>query len=391
MEERTKRLIEFCQGIYSKENGKALYEKYYEDIQAITPQDLMLIQHEQLKLGLSVQEMLDFVDKLINVFHKPLSVYSWKHPAEGTFLYYLIEENAGLVAQLERFKDIVKKDDISAYKDELGTFIDMVTPYGEHLLKLENILFPYLEKKMERYEGLKILWALHDETRRELKDLAVQLTAEPFDERSVNIGIGQLYFKLYGLVQKQELILFPCATEVLEEADFAQMHKQSFEYGFPFIEKPEMSVTEADGTGIRYGGLQKLFVTDTGHFDLEQLDLILGALPVDITLVDENDKVAYFSRPKERIFPRSAAVIGRDVRNCHPSDSVHVVMAIIEAFKKGERDSANFWIQMRGMFIYIEYVALRNSDGTYRGTLEITQELSKLRALEGQQRLLNWE
>ena len=124
--------------------------------------------------------------------------------------------------------------------------------------------------------------------------------------------------------------------------------------------------------------------------DFEQLSLLLDALPIDMTLVDENDKVAYFSRPKDRIFPRSIAVIGRDVRNCHPPESVHVVEAIIASFRRGDKDEAEFWLQMKGLFIYIQYFALRNENGQYRGTLEVSQEINKLRALEGERRLLEW-
>jgi hypothetical protein len=129
---------------------------------------------------------------------------------------------------------------------------------------------------------------------------------------------------------------------------------------------------------------------DTGHMTLEQINLMLTHLPVDLTFVDENDRVAYYSEG-ERIFPRSPAIIGREVRNCHPPKSVHVVNKILDAFKSGSRDTAEFWIELGGRFLYIRYFAVRDAKGFYRGTLEVSQDLTEIRKLEGQQRLLDWE
>ncbi|MBN2655754.1 MAG: DUF438 domain-containing protein, partial [Spirochaetales bacterium] len=117
---------------------------------------------------------------------------------------------------------------------------------------------------------------------------------------------------------------------------------------------------------------------------------LLKNLPFDMTYVDENDKVAYYSEGKERIFPRSPGIIGREVANCHPPKSVHVVEKIVEALKKGEKDQAEFWIKMNGMFIHIRYFPIFDEQGKYRGIIEVSQEVSGIRALEGERRLLDW-
>ncbi len=394
MEQRIINLINFCQGIYRNENGKALYHEYLTDIQSVTPQDVIFIENEQLKMGLSPKEMLTFVGKLMNVFNKPLSAYEWKKPIEGTFLYDMMTENEALINQLEAFKTVVKLGKIQENLRQVLEFLIGIQGYYVHFLKLENILFPTMEKKMERFNGLKIMWSLHDEVRKRLSLLMRLLDGEQvdeqLDEKQINIEIGQLYFDLYGLVQKQKLILFPSATELLDEKELQEMHQQSFEYGFAFIEKPILKEIYQTTELHRYDELGKLLTMDTGHLDLEQLSLIFNALPLDLTLVDEYDKVTFFTTPKDRIFPRSVAVIGRDVRNCHPPESVHIVEAILVSFKNGEKNEASFWFQMKGLYIYIQYIALRNAEGKYRGTLEISQEIGKLRALEGQRRLLEW-
>jgi PAS domain S-box-containing protein len=129
---------------------------------------------------------------------------------------------------------------------------------------------------------------------------------------------------------------------------------------------------------------------DTGALSLEQINLVLKNLPVDLTFVDENDEVRYFSAGKERIFSRSAGIIGRRVQNCHPEKSVHIVNRILDEFKAGTRDVAGFWIQLKGKFIYIRYFAIRDEQGKYRGTLEVTQDITEIKKLEGERRLLDW-
>lgn len=396
MDDKIKRLVDYCQGLYRGEDGKTLYLKYLEDIQSITPQELVLVEYEQLKLGLTPKQLLTVVDKLINVFYKSLSQYGWQHPGPNTFINDLMLENTGLRAYLDAFKSKIKAYQLSDLVPDLRQFLSVTKTYNAHLLKIENILFPYMERADERFNGLQIMWSLHDDLRGLWKSLT-EILAEHHDASMINfdelnIKIGELYFMLYGLAQKQELVLFPSATERLTPEVMLSMRQQSAEYDFSFIEKPEIDVKHASITQINNTpkGLLNFFESETGHMDMEQLQLLLDCLPIDMTLVDEHDKVAFFSRPKDRIFPRSAAIIGRDVRNCHPPESVHVVEDILKAFKRGEQDEASFWIQMRGMFIHIQYFALRNSDGTYRGTLEVSQEISHLRALEGERRLLDW-
>jgi hypothetical protein len=391
MEKRLENLIAFSQGVFRRENGRALYEKYLEDIKTVTPSDLMLVQHEQLKQGLTPREMAGFVDKLMNVFHEPLSTYPWEKPGEDTFIGLLMAENRGLKEILEAFKAVIKEGDHDRNRERIKNFIDEIEIYNEHLLKLENILFPMMEKKMERFKGLAILWVVHDESRDLIKSLKDQVRRRKMDHGDLGRLLGALYFKLFGLIEKQELVLFPAAMDHLTEEEHEGMHLQSFEYGFAYIEAPDKPRGPGDREDLTFDPLSGLFQSETGHFDLQQLMGIFQHLPVDLTLVDENDKVAYFSKPKERIFPRSKAVIGRDVRMCHPPDSVHMVEKIMAAFKKGDRDRASFWSEMSGLFLFIQYHALRDKEGRYRGTLEVTQEISDLRALEGERRLLDWE
>ncbi len=129
---------------------------------------------------------------------------------------------------------------------------------------------------------------------------------------------------------------------------------------------------------------------DRGALTPEQIDLMLTHLPVDVSFVDEHDTVRYYSASPNRIFRRTPTVIGRKVQNCHPPDSVAVVERIVEAFRRGERDTAEFWIELNGRFIHIRYFALRDKAGAYRGVLEVSQDATGIRGLRGERRLLDW-
>jgi PAS domain S-box-containing protein len=195
------------------------------------------------------------------------------------------------------------------------------------------------------------------------------------------------------MITKEEKILFPMCLEMFDEADWARVKKGEEEIGYAWIAPaPAWSPATADAAGAGAaagpGGLR--LALDTGALTAEQIDLMLTRLPVDISFVDEDDTVVYYSGTPERIFPRTPGVIGRKVQNCHPPKSVDVVERILKAFRSGERDAAEFWIDSHGRFIHIRYLALRDKAGTYKGTLEVTQDATAIRRLQGERRLLDW-
>jgi DUF438 domain-containing protein len=333
---------------------------------------------------------------VINVFYKSLANYSWEWPGKNSFMDFLMQENHALIEKLEGIKEILKDKSRKDMKKELIPRIYELQEFNQHYFKKENILFPFLEKKMKKFDGLAIMWALHDEARAELKKVIECLESEACSEAELNTELGKLFFAMYGLAQKEELILFPAASEIITESEWIEMQRQSLEYEFPFIEKPEPGIERdsisADMNKTISGFTEDChFVTETGTLDFEQMLAIFNALPIDLTFVDENNKVKFFTKPKDRIFPRSPAIIGRDVEKCHPPESVHVVIKILDAFKAGTQDNAIFWIKVKGRMVLIQYFALRNSKGKYLGTLEVSQDITEVVKLEGERRLLQFE
>lgn len=129
----------------------------------------------------------------------------------------------------------------------------------------------------------------------------------------------------------------------------------------------------------------------TGSLSKDEIESLFNSLPFDITFVDKDDHVKYFSNGKKRIFVRSKVIIGRKVQKCHPQKSVHIVNKIVDSFKSGERDVAEFWIPMDGRLIHIRYFAVRNNNGKYLGTIEVTQDLTDIKKIHGEKRLLDWQ
>lgn len=401
-EKRLESLLSLSLGLMSGENGKELIDKYREDIDHMTPYDLVRLEDRQIRMGIGTKEIKQYIDKVINVFYESLKDYRWVKPQEGTFLYYLMLENSMYEFQLQKVKVILRgyKDRDVPGRDEIsGELLSHFTTFSDfesHYIKIENILFPVLENKWDYYRPLKVMWSLHDDIRKKLKEILVLLKSEEASWKEIIKEVGQFYFLVYGMIQKENLVLFPIARETIDDEDWQSMHRQSFEYPFPFIEAPskpeESSIRKSEpGSQSRLLNGELFFQSETGNLNTEQINLMMNTLPLDITLVDENNKVVYFSGGKERFFPRSPAIIGRDVKNCHPPESVDIVEKIVESFRNREKDKASFRIKMKGHFIVIEYYALRDKAGVYRGVLEVSQDISELKRMEGEKRLLDWE
>ncbi|MDK9711823.1 DUF438 domain-containing protein [Acidaminobacter sp.] len=400
-ETRVSRLVDYVRGVLKKQDGKSLYLEFRSDLEAVTPQEVFEIMNHVWSSGTGYDDILSVLDKIINVFYHALSSYTWPKPEPNSFIDLMLRENQAMNAKMDQVKAVLKQGKTLENREKLLETLTPLLEFEAHYLKKENILFPVMEQRMPRFEGVGIMWALHDNTRANLKHVIQMLTEGTASEQEINAELGQLFFNMIGLDQKESLILYPCASEVLDPETFKAMTQQSFEYGFPFLDPQTLpEPVSADGLSAphptpNFQGLE--INTGTGTLSADQLVMMLNALPVDMTYLDENDKVRYFSRPKDRFFPRSAAIIGRDVRYCHPPQSVDKVLDIVQAFKEGRQDTASFWIDLRGRKVLIQYFALRtpgaSADGppTYRGVLEVSQDITDIQKMEGQRRLLSWE
>jgi DUF438 domain-containing protein len=228
------------------------------------------------------------------------------------------------------------------------------------------------------------MWGKHDEIRELFKKAEAE---DPASEPTLQA----LTLEITEMITKEEKILIPMALEVLSDAEWKEVSDGARGLGYCWITPDEVWVPVTGTSDARpdqaAGGDIDL---DVGHMSPDLLNLMMRHLPIEMSLVNENDEVVYYSQTKERIFPRTPAVIGRKVQNCHPPSSIDTVNRILAAFKNGEKDVAEFWLEMKGMFINIRYFAVRDDKNVYRGCLEVTQDVSHIRSLDGERRLLDW-
>jgi DUF438 domain-containing protein len=264
----------------------------------------------------------------------------------------------------------------------------------KHYQRKENLLFPFLEK-LDITGPPKVMWGKHDEVRDMLKGAIEALAVEGPVTTGDAAALAEIVLKpatsaIADMTMKEEEILFPMSMDKLTDADWYDIAIQTAEIGYCLYD-PQVEWKPVGIDLTRMVKKEKEHISlPSGSFSNEELLAILNTLPVDMTFVDRNDKVKYFSQGKERIFQRNRAILNRDVRMCHPPSSVHIVDQIVEDFRSGRQDSAPFWIKMGGQFIHIEYFALRDDHGNYLGTLEVSQDLTGKRALEGEQRILSY-
>ncbi len=286
-------------------------------------------------------------------------------------------------------------------------------PIITHYERKENQLFPFLERS--GFTGpSKVMWGKHDEIRAAFKALETALSAG--DAGAARSGARDLARRVKTMIFMEEKILFPNALKRLSDADWASVRRGEEAIGFAWVKPgaewdPALAArggaTPAAGAapaGGMYANLNAAIAAaspqavgpaaviplSVGGLPLDYLDRIMKALPFDISFVDANDRVMYYSDSPHRVFPRSPGIIGREVQNCHPPKSVATVERILDAFRKKEKDKADFWIQMGPKFVYISYKPIYDDAGTYLGTLEMSMDATELRGLEGQRRLLDW-
>lgn len=390
--DRIAALADFSRHLISGEDGRMLIEKYKQIINTVTPAETMQVLDIMLSEGIPNEIVKANVGKIINVFYKSLSAYQWEKPGEGHFLYYLMLENREVQKIMTKLKSVIKvffkgeNQDFSTLRLKLMQHVEQLKTYELHYIKKENILFPYIEKAFPQYRCLQLMWSFHDDFRRSLKVLDVILQDTLPDKELLNKEIGKLFFVVLPIVFREEQIVFPVALRAIPEKAWIEMMEQSYDTEWCFIEEPDRKYNTNQSSFSLNGKIN----LGTGFLNPEQVIMLLNNLPVDITFIDENDEVLYFSGAKDRIFPRSKAIIGRKVQNCHPPESVHIVNEIITAFRNGQNDHADFWIQMKSRFINIRYFALRNEQGLYKGTIEVSQDVTEIRSLQGERRLLEW-
>jgi uncharacterized protein len=385
---RVEKLVEMFRLAIQEEMTSELVPSYQQVIDSAGPADVIEVVDRLVQLHIPMPQLKKGINKALNLLNKSLQEFPYQPPVAGSFLHVLNQNNEQIDLRLKAIRPLIKEINQGNHlvKNELKDKFTDLTKIDLHYQIKENVFFPMVEKYLPDYRCLQVMWSFHDDIRRNLKEAIQLLNTPDFDLKKFNRLTGDLFFNIYTIKFREERILFPIISEIIPENELNALISESLEIGFPFI-SPEILPETTDAATFELSGEVDL---KTGHLSAEQIRLIFNHLPVDITYVDENNKVKFFSNPEKRIFRRTNSIIGREVKNCHPHESVHVVEQIVEAFRKGEKDKASFWIQMKGEFILIQYFAVRNEQGCYKGVVEVSQEITEIRNIQGEQRLLDW-
>lgn len=399
---RREKLLELATGMLDGKRQAEFVSQFNDAIGAVTPRDVIFVVDGMVKTGAEMEVLKKAVSQVLNLMHLALQPEEKNMWAECAFLNAMVRENREVEGRMTAIKQLVKtinikdieENQLQFLKTEIRNKLRDLWEIERHYIRKENVLFPYLEKAWADFRCLQVMWSLHDDVRVGFKLVDELLADESMSLEEFNYAIGTLYFSVYPLLYREENILFPVAYEELPEESWEEMLEQSDEIDYAFIAPPKAKTgriiagvtTTGDKEPHKENGK---FDLDTGLLSLEQIMALFDHLPVDMTFVDENDEVCYFNNSKERHFPRSRAIIGRKVQNCHPPESLEIVNRIVGSFRTGEKDSEAFWIQMKGKFIHIRYYAVRDRDNKYLGTLEVSQDITGIKALEGEKRLLD--
>ena len=389
-----------------EEARKALKDR----VQHLAPYEIAIIEQEMVE-ETEDECIKEDIQAMLEVFQDVLVTKESSLPENHPISCYR-RENAKMKELLLSVEDLVQYPLI---KNQWLELYEELLKFKIHLSRKQNQLYPVLEKKGFT-RPTTTMWTLDDFIRDEIAE-CYNLLLEDKEEEFIGKQ-AELVADVRDLMDKEENILYPTSLEMINEEEFRYMAEGDQEIGFAYItvdkEKsgnqnsaspsantsPLAGLSSAPGFAEELAGLlgkygfnnkeEKLNVT-TGQLTLEQINLIYQHMPVDLSYVDENELVCFYTDTKHRVFPRSKNVIGRDVKNCHPKASVHIVEEIIKKFRSGEQDKAEFWINKPDLFIYIIYYAVRDENGKFRGVLEMMQDCTHIRSLQGSQTLLTWE
>ncbi len=382
-EKRVTRINVFMKKLLAASNTDEkvkIFKEYEKDILELNPLDIFYLDFYSNNSNLSIKEIKDSANRFVNVFHNGINKHSKLR--DHALFNELLAENRRMETTLAQIKQYYNRDEILSYKAELLRIFEKCLAFENKFIKFENIIFPNLEQKLPSTKPLEVLWELHDDARVMLKEIIKSLNSKSLDIERLIKDIGTYHYLIFGINQKEEIILLPVANQILDDNELNRIYNETLEIGYVFCENDLEPIT-TDSMAKNLG----FFMTETGKVSFEQLTSMLNTLPFDITFVDKDDYVCYYNDNKNRHFPRTPSVIGRLVKNCHPPKSVHVVEAIISDFKSGKKDFEEFWIEFRGKLLYISYYAIRDENNHYLGVLEVSQDITRFREINGEKRL----
>lgn len=394
--ERQQLLKEIIKELHDGKNVDEVKARFQQAIDKVSVDEISQMEQALMdEEGISVEEVQSLCSVHADVFKGSIEdIHGGEalqtqpgHPVH-TFFKENREINQFVNFKLSLHKDQFQREQNNQYKEKLITDLTKLLEIDNHYSRKENLLFPYLEKA-GIFGPTKVMWGVDDKIRAALKEARTQLTEGTLNLDEFILKLEFIIKEVSEMTYKEENILLPMALDKLTEDEWLKIEREGDVIGYTFIEPPKKWQPERkdllDNTFMKEGVIQ----LETGILSMAQLELMMNHLPVDITFIDENDVVRYFSHGKERIFHRTKSIIGRTVQNCHPPQSSHIVNALLDDFKSGKKELEDFWIKFHDKFVLIRYFAVRDKDGAYKGTVEFTQNIQSIQEITGEKRLMS--
>ncbi|AEY68052.1 DUF438 domain-containing protein [Clostridium sp. BNL1100] len=398
-EYRQKVLKELISELHSGKSVDEVKERFEKLIEGVSPTEISEMEHSLMMDGMPVEEVQRLCDVHAAVFKGSIEEIHRPQKAEdapGHPVHTFKLENKKIESLIDKIKTDIEKfrsQDTHDNIQNLRNDFEKLWEIDKHYSRKENLLFPFMEK-YQITAPPKVMWGVDDEIRDAIKDVKTLLS----DYSSVNREqladkAEETAVRVKEMIFKEENILFPMVMETLSEDEWFIIEEGSSEIGYCLLDnvvkwKPvKVNVekkVEKEGEEPSNNGYVKF---DAGIMSPDEINAVLNTLPLDMTFVDKDGIVKYFTQGKERIFARTKAIIGREVKNCHPPASVHIVEKIVEDLSSGKKDHEDFWIRMGDKFVYIRYFAVRNAKGEYLGTIEVTQDIKPIQEITGEKRL----
>lgn len=421
--ERQKRLIEILGLLHEGGHFEEAKEMFDESFSDVDVSEITSAERELIAGGLDPAEIQKLCTVHASVFKgaiKDIHHSNYEHETPGHPVHTLKLENIVIKSLLHDellplFEKIVKGD--LSLQSKFVSVLEDLYQIDTHYKRKEMLIFSYMEKY-----GItappQVMWGVDDDIRNKIKQLITDFSDPKFIINQLRTPLFEMVENVDEMIFKEEEIMIPMVLEVFSLEDWEEISENNFDIGFAFIPKP-MNYKASDAAkevsleheprrlaaiqeSIQFSQSQQkslepedskvetVFVNlPTGKLNIEEMKAMFSVLPVDLTIVDAEDKVRFYSEGPDRVFPRTTSVLGREVVNCHPPKSMHMVEKILVEFKAGTKDDADFWIDLGPRKVYIRYFALRDENKTYLGCLEVTQDVTKIQALEGQKRLLD--
>jgi PAS domain S-box-containing protein len=403
-EYRKKVLKELIKELHEGKSVDEVKPRFEELIKGVSVQEIAEIEQTLIKEGMPVEEIQRLCDVHAAVFKGSIEeIHRPQKPEEtpGHPIHTFKLENQEIQKLIEqRIKPHLKSFETSDNPENIRNLNDdfaLLWEIDKHYSRKEHLLFPFMEKY-----GItappKVMWGVDDEIRDSIKEVRALLANYTGNKEQVIAKANEAINKAEEMIFKEENILFPMVLDTLSEDEWIKIEQASDEFGYTLTQPAgnwqpvRVNIEQkAQAQGEHPSGTNEYVQFDAGILSPREINAIFNTLPIDITFVDKEGIVKYFSQGKERIFARPKTIIGRRVENCHPPTSVHIVQKIVENLKSGKKDHEDFWIRMGDKYVFIRYFAVRDNNGDFLGVLEVTQDIKPIQEITGEKRLLDQE